>query len=80
MNPLYLYNITQYRRILKDRNAYLKRLQLKQTKDTVFLGCLNRSACLSWSRSKSWRATFVRRLQAAAQPIQAEASPISENN
>ena len=74
MNPLYLYNITQYRRILKDRNAYLKRLQLKQTKDTVFLDVLTDQLVSVGAEVILARQLFVRRLQAAAQPIHAEVS------
>lgn len=72
MNPLYLYNTTQYRRILKDRNAYLKRLQMKQTTDKVFLSVLTTQLVAVGAQVLLARRAFLARLQAAAQPIHAE--------
>ena len=72
MNPLYLYNTTQYRRILKERNAYLKRLQMKQTTDTVFLDVLTGQLVDVGAQVILARQAFTERLQAAAQPIHAE--------
>jgi len=40
MSPKYLYNLAQYKAILKQRNAYLKQLRYKQAKDLVYLGVL----------------------------------------
>ncbi|WP_195218879.1 DNA replication/repair protein RecF [Leuconostoc lactis] len=74
MNPLYLYNTTQYRRILKDRNAYLKRLQMKQTTDKVFLSVLTAQLVDVGAQVLLARRGFLERLQAAAQPIHAEIS------
>lgn len=74
MNPLYLYNTTQYRRILKERNAYLKRLQMKQTTDTIFLDVLTEQLVDIGSQVLLARQTFLERLEVAAQPIHAEIS------
>ncbi|MFB9769100.1 DNA replication/repair protein RecF [Lactiplantibacillus modestisalitolerans] len=41
MSPKYLYNLSQYRTILKQRNNYLRQLNRQQSKDTVFLGVLS---------------------------------------
>lgn len=74
MNPLYLYNTTQYKRILKERNAYLKRLQLKQTTDTVFLDILSEQLVDVGSQILIARQEFLNKLELAAQPIHAEIS------
>ena len=74
MNPLYLYNTTQYKRILKERNAYLKRLQLKQTTDTVFLDVLSEQLVDVGSQILIARQEFLNKLELAAQPIHAEIS------
>lgn len=74
MNPLYLYNTTQYRRILKDRNAYLKRLQLKQTTDTMFLDVLTSQLVDVGAQVLLARQGFLEKLQQAAQPIHATIS------
>lgn len=41
MSPKYLYNLTQYRTILKQRNTYLRQLKFKQAKDMVYLEVLS---------------------------------------
>ena len=41
MNPRYLYNLSQYRTLLKQRNRYLKDLQHKQNRDLLFLSVLS---------------------------------------
>ncbi|MCM6833462.1 DNA replication/repair protein RecF [Leuconostoc mesenteroides] len=74
MNPLYLYNTTQYKWILKERNAYLKRLQLKQTTDTVFLDVLSEQLVDVGSQILIARQEFLNKLELAAQPIHAEIS------
>jgi DNA replication and repair protein RecF len=74
MSPLYLYNTTQYKRILKERNAYLKRLQLKQTADTVFLDVLSEQLVNVGAQILLARESFLKKLEQAAQPIHAEIS------
>lgn len=74
MNPLYLYNTTQYKRILKERNAYLKRLQLKQTTDTVLLDVLSEQLVNVGAQILLARESFLKKLEQAAQPIHAEIS------
>lgn len=78
MNPLYLYNTTQYKRILKERNAYLKRLQLKQTTDTVFLDVLSEQLVNVGAQILLARESFLKKLEQAAQPIHAEISDQKE--
>ena len=41
MSPKYLYNLSQYRTILKQRNQYLRQLNRQQAKDKVYLGVLS---------------------------------------
>ncbi|GMA69903.1 DNA replication and repair protein RecF [Leuconostoc litchii] len=79
MNPLYLYNTTQYRRILRERNAYLKRLQLKQTTDTVFLDVLSEQLVDVGAQILLARQDFLNKLEVAAQPIHAEISDHRES-
>lgn len=40
MSPKYLYNLAQYKTMLKQRNAYLKQLRFHQAKDLVYLDVL----------------------------------------
>ncbi|MCT4396488.1 DNA replication/repair protein RecF [Periweissella beninensis] len=40
INPKYLFNATQYRNILRQRNNYLRQLQLQQAHDLVYLDVL----------------------------------------
>ncbi|MBU7456089.1 DNA replication/repair protein RecF [Leuconostoc fallax] len=74
MNPLYLYHSAQYKKILKNRNAYLKRLQLGQTKDTVFLDVLTEQLVDTGSQVILARQAFLKNLELAAQPIHTEIS------
>ncbi|MDF7627041.1 DNA replication/repair protein RecF [Lactobacillaceae bacterium L1_55_11] len=74
MNPAYLHNTSLYRQVLKERNAYLKRLQLKQTQDRVFLDVLTDQLVEAGSKVIAARADFIKRLAEAAQPIHAEVS------
>ena len=41
IDPRYLYNLTRYRTILKQRNNYLKQLQQKKATDTLYLEVLS---------------------------------------
>ncbi len=41
MSAKYLYNLSQYRTMLRQRNAYLKQLKFHQAKDRVFLDVLS---------------------------------------
>lgn len=41
MSNKYLYNMTQYRRILKQRNAYLRQLHFHKATDTIYLDVLS---------------------------------------
>lgn len=78
MNPAYLHNTSQYRQILKERNAYLKRLQLKQTSDRIFLDVLTDQLVHFGSRVVAARADFIQRLEKAAAPIHEEISDRKE--
>lgn len=41
MSPKYLYNLTQYRAILRQRNKYLRQLHYRDAKDLVYLDVLS---------------------------------------
>lgn len=75
MSPRYLYNATQYRRILKERNAYLKQLQLQQATDTVFLDVLTEQLIDVAAELLMQRHEFLTQLQTAAQPIHQTIAP-----
>lgn len=40
IDAVYLYELTRYRTILRDRNVYLKQLQTRQSTDRVYLEVL----------------------------------------
>ncbi|HEY4399310.1 MAG TPA: DNA replication/repair protein RecF [Lactobacillaceae bacterium] len=75
MSPRYLYNASQYRRILKERNAYLKQLQLKQANDTVLLDVLTDQLIDVAAELLQQRTTFLTKLEASAQPIHQTIAP-----
>jgi DNA replication and repair protein RecF len=72
MSPKYLYIANQYRNVLKQRNQYLKQLQTKQAKDTVFLDVLTEQLVGFGSELVARRLLLVDRLSAAAAPIHAD--------
>jgi DNA replication and repair protein RecF len=72
MSPKYLYIANQYRAVLKQRNQYLKQLQTKQAKDTLFLDVLTEQLVGFASEFVARRLLLVERLGAAAEPIQAD--------
>ncbi|EKU48160.1 DNA replication/repair protein RecF [Staphylococcus massiliensis] len=69
ISALYLNDLSQYQRILKQKNHYLKKLQIGKTDDTTMLEILNQQFAeyaLSVTRR---RQRFVDELQKLAKPI-----------
>ncbi|MFT8424895.1 MAG: DNA replication/repair protein RecF [Liquorilactobacillus sp.] len=72
IDPHYLYNLSQYRVLLKQRNHYLKQLQLKQTKDLVLLEVLSDQIAAFGAEIIAKRITFLSELEKYAQDVQAQ--------
>ncbi|MBI5974973.1 DNA replication/repair protein RecF [Staphylococcus canis] len=69
ISNLYLNDLSQYQRILKQRNHYLKQLQLNKTKDTTMLEVLNQQFALYAIKVTKRRAQFIKELEQLAMPI-----------
>ncbi|MGV3245074.1 DNA replication/repair protein RecF [Staphylococcus sp. 11261D007BR] len=69
ISNLYLNDLAQYQRILKQRNHYLKQLQLKQKQDTTMLEVLNQQFVMYAVKVTLRRAQFIKELEQLAQPI-----------
>lgn len=50
IDAVYLYELTRYRTILRDRNVYLKQLQTKQSTDRVYLEVLTEQLAKSGAK------------------------------
>ncbi|MBA8762441.1 DNA replication/repair protein RecF [Staphylococcus coagulans] len=69
ISNLYLNDLSQYQRILKQRNHYLKQLQLKQTKDATMFEVLNQQFAEYAVKVTQRRAQFIAELETLAEPI-----------
>ncbi|CAH1857199.1 DNA replication/repair protein RecF [Convivina intestini] len=78
MNISYLSQISQYRKVLKERNAYLKQLQAKKSNDMVFLDVLTEQLIQFGTQVIRARQHFIQKLGEVAHPIHAEISNQSE--
>ena len=63
MNPVYLYDLVQYQKVLKQRNQYLKQLAEKKQTDEVYLEVLTEQLIDFGSKILLARQTFIRRLE-----------------
>ncbi|MDR3189942.1 MAG: DNA replication/repair protein RecF [Lactobacillaceae bacterium] len=72
MSPKYLYIANQYRQVLRQRNQYLKQLQIKQAKDLMFLEILTEQLVEFGSELIFRRLNLLAKLDLAAAPIHAE--------
>lgn len=72
MSPKYLYIANQYKSILKQRNQYLKQLQTKQAKDTLYLEVLTEQLATYASELVMRRLQLIQELGKAAAPIHAD--------
>ena len=43
VSPVYLHDMSQFQKILQQRNHYLKQLQMKRQTDYTFLRCFDRT-------------------------------------
>lgn len=63
MNPIYLYDLVQYQKILKQRNQYLKQLFEKKQTDELYLDILTEQLVDFGSKIFLARQFFVKRLE-----------------
>lgn len=68
----YLYNISQYKSILKQRNQYLKQLQRRQAKDLVYLGVLSDQLAAYGAEVTVARRQFLQQMEKWAQKLHQE--------
>lgn len=78
MSHKYLYDIAQYRTILKQRNRYLKELGAKKQSDMVLLDVLSDQLAAYGSEIVSARVTLLKRLEVWAAQIHQEISQQKE--
>ncbi|WP_424348804.1 DNA replication/repair protein RecF [Latilactobacillus sp. 5-91] len=72
MSSKYLYNISQYKSILKQRNQYLKQLQRRQDKDLVYLGVLSDQLAAYGAEVTVARRQFLQKMEKWAQKLHQE--------
>lgn len=72
MSSKYLYNISQYKSILKQRNQYLKQLQRRQDKDLVYLGVLSDQLAAYGAEVTVARRQFLQQMEKWAQKLHQE--------
>jgi DNA replication and repair protein RecF len=63
INPIYLYDLSQYQGVLKQRNQYLKQLADKKVSDLVYLDVLSEQLADFGSKVLRARLDFVKRLE-----------------
>lgn len=78
MNPRYLYNLSQYRTLLKQRNQYLKDLQHHRQHDLLFLDVLTDQLAAYGADIIDQRLGLLHHLERWAQAIHAEISQQQE--
>ncbi|MBC1532182.1 DNA replication/repair protein RecF [Listeria seeligeri] len=69
MQPIYLHNLSEYQRILQQRNHYLKMLQMKRKVDPLLLDILTEQFADVAINLTKRRADFIQKLEAYAAPI-----------
>ena len=77
IDPKYLYDLAQYKAILKQRNNYLKQLQQKKAQDTLYLEVLSEQLATFGAAVISKRLTFLAELESYAKEIH---SAITQGN
>lgn len=79
IDATYLYELTQYRTILKNRNAYLRQLQMKQANDRIYLEVLTDQLVESGARIIAKRLEFLKDLEGYARDLQKDITQGREN-
>ncbi|TPR17657.1 DNA replication/repair protein RecF [Apilactobacillus timberlakei] len=78
MSNQYLYDNAQYRKILKQRNNYLKKLQMKEASDQLYLEVLSDQLAAYGSKIIFQRIDLLKKLEGWAANIHAEISQDKE--
>ncbi|CAM3944838.1 DNA replication/repair protein RecF [Mesobacillus zeae] len=69
VSPVYLHDISQYQKILQQRNHYLKQLQVRKQTDMAMLDILTEQFIGASAKIAAKRFEFLRLLQQWAEPI-----------
>ncbi|HLU20977.1 DNA replication/repair protein RecF [Lederbergia graminis] len=69
VSPVYLHDMSQFHKVLQQRNLYLKQLQIKKQKDITFLEVLNEQYIELAIKVIRRRFEFIRKLENWAKPI-----------
>lgn len=78
MNPVYLYELVEYQKVIKQRNAYLKQLSLSKSTDYIYLEVLTEQVSKLAASILRYRLDFVDKLEQLAIPIHQEISHQTE--
>ena len=79
VSPKYLYDLTQYRDILKQRNRYLKQLQSHEAQDQLYLEVLSEQLAAVGGAIISQRVKFLSELEGYAQELHQSITQGREN-
>lgn len=79
IEPVYIYHLNQYQKILKQRNALLKDLQRRRTKDTTMLQIYTEQLAEHGAAILFRRFRFLKKLREWAVPIHLQISRDQEN-
>lgn len=79
MSPKYLYNLSQYRTILKQRNQYLRQLNRHQAKDKVYLSVLSDQLAAFGAEIIHKRLELLQQLEQWAQGVHSEITQQQEH-
>lgn len=79
MDQVYLYELVQYQRLLKQRNLYLKQLLMKRSSDLVYLQVLTEQLATQAASIVKARLNFIRQLEKWADQLHYQISNNKEN-
>ena len=74
MNPIYLHELVEYQRLIKQRNHYLKQLAIKKSSADIYLEVLTEQVIEKASAILNHRLEFMEQLEALARPIHEQIS------
>ena len=74
MNPIYLHELVEYQRLIKQRNHYLKQLAIKKSSADLYLEVLTEQVIEKASAILNHRLEFMEQLEALARPIHEQIS------
>jgi DNA replication and repair protein RecF len=74
MSSAYLYKMNQYRKVLKQRNNYLKKLQLQQADDELYLDVLSDQLAAYGAEIIAQRLSLIEKLQTWATAVHGKIS------